>query len=73
MADFCLQCTEELAGVEYGNRNDMRGLVPEWSFARMLCEGCGHTIVDAAGRCVSDRCFERHGLDGRVESEEATG
>lgn len=62
--DFCMQCTEELFGTR--EPNDMSGLVTaaqakELLFANVLCEGCGATMVDHKGRCVSKLCFKRHG------------
>lgn len=64
MADFCEQCTEDLFGSK--EPNDLSGLVTaaqskEGLYANVLCEGCGYTMVDHKGKCVSKHCFKGHG------------
>lgn len=59
MADFCMQCSEEMFGndhKELANQctlaDNVKGL-----FAVVLCEGCGPCQVDHEGRCVGgDLC-----------------
>lgn len=51
MADFCKQCSEELYGENLG---DLKGL--EKGRRKVLCEGCGFTLVDEEGRCISPYC-----------------
>jgi hypothetical protein len=63
MADFCKQCSEATFGEDFG---DMKGLSTEEDtrndlFAMVLCERCGHTLVDHTGLCVSPHCVEKHG------------
>ena len=58
MADLCKQCALEDADVDLG---DLRGLVPEGTYAVVICEGCGATLVDSEGRCVAPDCLRKHG------------
>lgn len=67
MADFCRQCTKDLFGVD---QSDFDGVIeqrvaehgdfPAGQGMEVLCEGCGMTLVDQQGRCVSRAC-ELHG------------
>lgn len=62
MAEFCNQCAAEL-GIETG---DFAGFTSEerWKHGMcrvVLCEGCGHTVVDPKGNCVSPHCLKKHG------------
>ena len=64
MADFCKQCSEELFGEDFG---DFRGigdptieLKPDEGW-EALCEGCGLTLVNHEGVCISPYCTKRHG------------
>jgi hypothetical protein len=65
VAEFCWQCTEALGAK--GEQNDFVDLSrppeaqihTERAFG-VVCEGCGPTLVDAEGRCVSEVC-EKHG------------
>lgn len=64
MADFCADCTEDTAGREYRDRNDMRHEgEPFWT----LCEGCGIHLFKDDGRRI---CF-RPQSDFHHESGEA--
>lgn len=69
MADYCLQCIEELFG---GNKSDFEGTSQEnWDkgLANLeICEGCGCIQVDTRGRCISD-CIMGHG-DGKKAIEQ---
>lgn len=50
MADFCRDCTIELAGEEFADRNDF---VFDWepgSIGRVLCEHCGLIYVNRHGQ-----------------------
>ncbi|QDP61579.1 MAG: hypothetical protein Tp138OMZ00d2C19078261_40 [Prokaryotic dsDNA virus sp.] len=63
MADFCKQCSIEIFGEDCG---DMKGLgdgsklEPGFGWA-CLCEGCGPTVVDDEGTCISMVCDKKHG------------
>jgi hypothetical protein len=62
MADFCKQCSIEMFGTDTG---DLAGLstpadTAAGTFAIVLCEGCGDTVVDHTGKCVSDKCLVKH-------------
>lgn len=64
MADFCKQCATNLFG-EDPAFNDARGLITEADSSiglagLFLCEGCGSTMVDHEGKCITD-CLEHHG------------
>lgn len=41
MADFCRDCTIELFGAEFADKNDLAGLCEEGEMISALCEGCG--------------------------------
>lgn len=63
MADFCRQCS---IGIFQADSRDLAGLTDVIDtaaglFASVICEGCGPTYVDHAGRCVMPDCLERHG------------
>ena len=72
MADFCLQCSGEL--FPGGIKNDFIGIsTPEDTekglYAVVLCEGCGPTQVDHAGKCVAADCAEKHGVAAGEEGK----
>jgi len=55
MAEFCLECTQDLFGEELPS--DFEGLLSEEEFKEgllmsVLCEGCGGIWVDHVGRKV---------------------
>lgn len=54
MADFCYQCTITTFGAECADRNDFARTDPPAQDVQYpaLCEGCGWTIVDSAGKCL---------------------
>lgn len=61
MADFCKQCSEKIFGEDFKElanittlENQMQGL-----YAIVICEGCGPTQVDNAGKCIVDDCLEQ--------------
>ena len=59
MADFCRQCSEEMFGEDF---EDLKGLiaadeVQKGFGACVLCEGCGATLVDSEGNCISKDCL----------------
>lgn len=66
MADFCMQCSienfgedcEDLAG--FSSIEDTKQNI----FSKVLCEGCGWTLVDHKGRCVAD-CDLHHYVEGQ--------
>ena len=61
MADFCKQCSIEIFGEDFRElaASDGHPLPPGHGYLA-LCEGCGMTVVDSEGRCVSTEC-EKHG------------
>jgi hypothetical protein len=72
MADFCLQCSDELFGKDF---EELAGLTtPEaWAEGKaavVLCEGCGPIQVDPGGRCVSVDC-PKHGAKGDLDTPPA--
>ena len=62
MSDFCKQCAEKIFGD--GTPSDFivnrRGTLGEGEGWRFLCEGCGPTIVDDDGVCLSQFCLQKH-------------
>lgn len=71
MADFCKQCALDVWGPDIPN--DMLGLIsPEevanGYYAAVLCEGCGVTLVDHEGKCVSADCLLKHGVDSSAQT-----
>ena len=70
MADFCRQCWEDVSldkEEEYNSifnfylhTGDLEGLCKEGETIQVLCEGCGNTFVDHTGKCVYNKCLERH-------------
>lgn len=71
MAEFCKQCAKEL-----GFDNDFEGLQTEAQTkqgftTQVLCEECGGRCwVDHTGKCVSNGCYEFHGIDTVEEGDE---
>jgi len=62
MADFCKQCSMDIFGEDFGDlaklctkKENEQGL-----YAIVVCEGCGTTLVDNEGRCVSSDCLRKH-------------
>ena len=67
MADFCMQCSEELFGKDFG---DLAGITKPEDWKKglacvVLCEGCGPIQVDPEGRCISIDCLKKHNKQGR--------
>lgn len=62
MADFCQQCSIENFGEDLGDLKDLGPAeeLQEGCGWGALCEGCGFTVVDQAGRCIARYC-EVHG------------
>lgn len=58
MADFCKQCSIKLFGEDFGDLSDL--LEDDDNWADVLCEGCGRTRVDRAGKCIG-QCLKNHG------------
>lgn len=56
MSDFCKACSEEMFDKDYG---DLARFCPERSVAKVLCEGCGHIIVNHEGVCISTDCLKK--------------
>lgn len=55
MADFCYDCTFYLFGD--GSRNDFVGMLSEEDVNKgylvtVLCEGCGHIMIDHKGKKI---------------------
>ena len=61
MAEFCKQCAKEL-----DFEPDFVGLIDEDSVVKhglgvvVLCEGCGPTLVNHLGECISTTCHLKH-------------
>jgi len=55
MADFCYDCTANLAGQEHADENDFAGIVRGNERYYCLCEGCGWITVDKDGRKVEEQ------------------
>ena len=65
MADFCKQCSKEIFGQDFKDLSSAGGeqkLTEPGTGWQVLCEGCGPTLVDDAGVCVSADCLKHHGL-----------
>lgn len=64
MADLCKQCSIKLDGVDYGDLTnlcqDKTVVLGEGEGFPALCEGCGPTLVDWVGQCISTDCLEKH-------------
>ena len=63
MADFCQQCSMDLFDEDY---KDLAGLgdgskLEDGQGWCCLCEGCGPTVVDDDGVCLSLNCMKNHG------------
>ena len=67
MADFCRQCALDLLGHDFHDLAFLGSLHGEYVKLQpghgwaVICEGCGWILVDEAGNCISDDCFEEHG------------
>ena len=62
MADFCKQCSLEIFTEDFG---DFANLHPDKTLEEnygwlVLCEGCGPTLVNTEGSCISKTC-DKHG------------
>lgn len=61
MADFCKACAR---GLGFPTEDDLAGLItPELDTSAyglpVICEGCGYTMVNSEGLCVSTDCMEK--------------
>ena len=65
MADFCKQCSIQLFGKDFRELAGLRTeeMKEQNSFPVVICEGCGHTLVDEDGTCVDEDCLKRHDVD----------
>lgn len=59
MADFCTQCSVHLGAPRGWSDFTEEPYYP----IEVLCEGCGPTIVDSSGRCISTNCLIDHKMD----------
>lgn len=61
MADYCWQCTHDLVGPAFVEKNDFAFIydLEDDCMAAVLCEGCGTTWVNKAGYCLG-HCEEHH-------------
>ena len=66
MADYCVQCAADHNFLMTDFTKE-----PEGCVRPVICEGCGHTIIDHAGRCLAD-CLEHHGKEF-VQNADGTG
>lgn len=60
MADFCKQCSEELFSEDFEDFKGLGELEKDYGHS-VLCEGCGPTLVDNNGYCITRDCLEKHG------------
>lgn len=58
MADFCKQCSEEDFGFD---DESLKGLCDDGTVVEVICEGCGHCIVNHLGECEDPWCLKKHG------------
>ena len=63
VADFCKQCSIENFGEDFGDLARLKGdeTLKEGFGWCALCEGCGPTLVNNEGECVSPTCLKGHG------------
>ena len=72
MADFCLQCANELFGSEDAPvKSDFHGILSKEDFYKgflqpVLCEGCGYIYVDPLGKRSE---FNKHAKNERNPKE----
>jgi len=69
MADFCQQCSMELFGEDFkdlANLGDGSKLEEGQGWV-CICEGCGPTIVDDNGVCLSLHSEMNHGGEKHVK------
>ena len=64
MSSFCKQCCIEFFGADTHN---LACLVEDGEFIEIICECCGHTIVDYHGKCVWAGCKKHKGF--RLKNE----
>lgn len=57
MADFCLQCNLDMHFGPYSDFDHLQEMYGPGTYIGVLCEGCGPTVVDLKGRCVSGDCL----------------
>ena len=62
MAEFCRQCSIAEFGEDFGDFRTTE-VPPEGTGWMRLCEGCGATIVNETGECISPHCLCKHGDD----------
>lgn len=67
MADFCKQCSIENFGEDFGDLANLCGI---GKFGFELCEGCGCTIINRDGECVSAQCLKKHGKSPECRGHE---
>ncbi len=69
MADFCLQCANDLFGSEDAPvKSDFYGLLSEEDFYKgyllpVLCEGCGYIYVDSQGKRSKFKTYDSDETD----------
>lgn len=59
MADFCQQCSIELFGQDTKDLANLGESLEEGEGFLALCEDCGYTLVDLAGKCLCN-CIKHH-------------
>lgn len=59
MADYCHQCAMRFIGFDYGDLADLINVedCAKGMGASVLCEGCGPTLVNHNGDCISADCL----------------
>lgn len=63
MADLCRQCSIETWGKDVKDLCALgkgKPLAPGYGWS-VICEGCGPTLVDNRGVCISNKCIKEHG------------
>lgn len=64
MADFCIECYEDMFG---STDNDLNGLCEPGQKITALCEGCGSIHVDHTGKRVGPAQLLQHQCGGWME------
>ncbi len=63
MGKFCVQCAiKMMKSLRYA----VKDLPPPGMYRLVECDGCGPSIIDYSGRCVSRYCAFKHGIKWNV-------
>lgn len=58
MSEYCAQCA-----TEYRMTNGFSGECMKGQSICVVCEGCGHTIVNHLGQCIDPECPKDHQVE----------